>query len=161
MMTRCNDTNFSYFTVNRRKEHHNRALPAVCSRTRLLEHVRLGLAGTRLRAGSARDFMGPLGPRSATDLEGLYQGLTGASRGPVLGGPGRLTCYAIGTTASTADSRGILHRPILRRPPEQGHPPLDPPGAATLRDAGPGSGSVGWRTWKRTTAGGPGRATDT
>ena len=33
-----------------------------------------GLAGTLLRAGSARDFMGPLGPRSATDLEGLYQG---------------------------------------------------------------------------------------
>ena len=35
-----------------------------------------GLAETLLRAGSARDFMGTLGPRSVTDLrlEGLYQG---------------------------------------------------------------------------------------
>ena len=31
-----------------------------------------GLRGTALTA--ARDFMGSLGPRSATDLEGLYQG---------------------------------------------------------------------------------------
>jgi hypothetical protein len=34
----------------------------------------------------------------------------GASRGPDLVGPGRLTCYAIGTTAS-ADPRGIFLPP--------------------------------------------------
>ena len=106
-----------------------------------------GLAGTLLRAGSAWDFMGPLGPRSATDLEGLYQGphrsqsRTGTTS-LVQGGPGRLTCYAIGTTASTADTRGILHR-FMGRPPEQGHPPLDPPGAATLRGAGPPEQRIG------------------
>jgi hypothetical protein len=67
-----------------------------------------------------------------------------ASRGPDLVGPGRLTCYAIGTTASASDPRGIFYRPILievirhstRRAPR-------PFGAA-----GPSSGSVRRRARK-------------
>jgi hypothetical protein len=42
--------------------------------------------------------------------------LMGVSHGPDPVGPGRLTCYAIGTTAS-ADSRGIFHRPIIGTDP--------------------------------------------
>ena len=104
-----------------------------------------GLAGTLLRAGTSWDRSGRAPLRIWRDST---KGLTGASRGPVLlGGPGRLTCYAIGTTAWTADTRGILHRPILGRPLEQGHPPLDPPGAATLRGAGPGRAAARRARW--------------
>ena len=45
--------------------------------------------------------------RSIGSWRDSTKGLTGASRGPHLVGPGRLTCYAIGTTAS-ADPRGIF-----------------------------------------------------
>jgi hypothetical protein len=63
--------------------------------------------GTLLRAGQAWDFIGPL--RSIGSSGDSAEHLTGmgASRGPDLVGPGRLTCYAIGTTAS-ADPRGIF-----------------------------------------------------
>jgi hypothetical protein len=87
--------------------------------------------------------------------------LMGASRGPNLVGPERLNCYAIGTTAS-ADPRGIFPPAhdwdgspfkVIRHSTRR----------ATLPFGGAGlsSGSVRWRTRKRTTAGGPGGVMDT
>ncbi len=78
-------------------------------RIRLLEYVRarryattgridLGLHGTTLTWAALR---------SIGSWRDSVKGLTGASCGPDLVGPGRLTCYSIGTTAS-ADPRGII-----------------------------------------------------
>jgi hypothetical protein len=73
-----------------------------------------GPAGSRLRAGLAWDFDGTpwAALRSIGSSRDSVEGLTGASCGPDLVGPGRQTCYAIGTTAS-ADPRGIFHRPSI------------------------------------------------
>ena len=51
-------------------------------------------------------------------------------------GPGRLTCYTIGTTARQLLG-GFSTWPILGRAPEPRPPPLDPPGAAILPGSGP------------------------
>ena len=124
-----------------------------------------GLAGTLLRAGSARDFMGPLGPRSATDLEGLYQGThrsqqrTGTRRTWTTNLL-RHRDYGIDRQHSgdsppahigTAPPSKVIRHSTRRAPLPSG----------VRGTAGPSSGSVGWRTRKRTTAGGPGGATDT
>jgi hypothetical protein len=82
--------------------------------------------------------------------------LMGARCGPDLVGPGRLTCYAIGTMTS-AEPWGIFlpahHWPgdgstgkVIRH--------LTCRATRPFGGAGPSSGSVRWRTRKRTTAGG-------
>ncbi len=83
--------------------------------------------------------------------------LTGASCGPDLVGPGRLTC--------SADPRGISHLPILGTVTQARSSTTRP--YATLchhltpRDPRLSSCSVRWRTQKRTDAGGPSGAMDT
>ena len=129
-----------------------RQLPsALCSSIRLLEYVRTSRDATTGRISS-----GLHGTASATDLEGLYEG---PQRSQSRTGTRRTWTtnllrhrdYGIGRRHS-GDSPPAT---TLGRLPEQGHPPLDPPGAAILRGAGPSSGSGCWRTRKRTTAGGP------
>jgi hypothetical protein len=112
------------------------------------------LDGTLLRAGRACDFMGQHGPSSAVP-EDLHQGPHGS-----LPRTRRLTCYAIGTTAS-ADPRWIFHWPIIGTGPQARSSAIDPPGAATLRWSGPEQRLGARRTRKRTTAGGPSGALDT
>ena len=95
-----------------------------------------GLAATQLRAGAARLFYGTCSARLISeDSTGVP---TGAAGGPDLVGPGRLTRYAIGTTAwpllggfppdpywDGAPSRGLRHstrrapRPFRGSGPEQ------------------------------------------
>jgi hypothetical protein len=99
--------------------------------------------------------------------------LMGARRGPDQVGPGRLTCYSIGTTASAADPRGIFYRPILGWPPEQliRHSTRRTPRPGPFGGAGQSSEFVRlpcgawvharWRTRKRTISGGPSGAIDT
>ena len=97
-----------------------------------------GLAVTQLRAGAAWVFYGTTG--YARCIAGYRvdsaTSTNGASSGPDQVKPGRLMRYAIGTTARPPLG-GFSTRPILGRAPEPGHPPLDPPGAATLRGSGP------------------------
>jgi hypothetical protein len=128
--------------LHKKQERHIRRLPVYWSMC--------GPDGTLLRAGLAWVFIGPYGPCSRNSTEHLM----GDSRGPDLVGPGRLTCYAIGTTAS-AEPRGILlpaHHwdgspgKIIRHSTRRATRPFG--------GAGPRSGSVRWRTRKRTTAGG-------
>jgi hypothetical protein len=85
-------------------------------RIRLLEYDRArrnattGRIGLELH-GTTWAVLRSIGsPRDSTEH------LMGASRGPDLVGPARLTCCAIGTTAS-ADPRGISCRPIIRTDP--------------------------------------------
>ncbi len=87
--------------------------------------------------------------------------LMGAGRGQDLVGPGRRTCYAIGTTAS-ADPLGIF-LPARDWDGSPGRAMRHSTRRATRPFGGAGlsSGSVRWRTRKRTTAGGPSGATDT
>jgi hypothetical protein len=97
-------------------------------------------------------------------LKGLYQCTHwggGASSGPDLVGPGRLTCYAIGTTA-LADPRGIF-LPAQHWDGSPGKVIRNSNRRATrpLEGAGLSSGLVQWRTRKRTTTGGPSGAMDT
>jgi hypothetical protein len=92
--------------------------------------------------------------RSIGSSRDSTKGLAGARRGPDLVGPGRLTCYPIGTTAS-GDPRGFSTGPLLGRLPEQGHPPPDPPGYATLRESGPEQRLGALETRKWTDAGRP------
>jgi hypothetical protein len=68
-------------------------------------------------------------------LEGIYQG---THQSHLQAGPSRTwtTFYAIRSTTS-ADPRGFSTGPSLGRLLQQGHPPLDPPGYATLRVRGP------------------------
>jgi hypothetical protein len=90
-------------------------------------------------AAAARNQMRHLITWAAHSSTGSWResikGLTRASCRQDLVGPGRLTCYAIGSTTS-ADPRGFSTGPSLGRLLEQGHPPLDPQGYATLRGRG-------------------------
>ena len=130
-------------------------------RIRLLEYVRARRYATtgRIGLGLHRTTWAVL--RNIGSSRDSTEHLMGASRGPDLVGPGRLTCYAIGTAAS-ADPRGIFlpaHHwdgspgKVIRHSTRRAPRPF--------RGAGLSSGSVRWRTRKRTTAGGPSGAMDT
>jgi hypothetical protein len=115
-------------------------------RIRLLAYVLARRCATTGRIGlglhrTARAALRSIGLGSWRDST---KGLTGASCGPDLVGPGRLTCYAIGTTAS-ADPRGIFlsahHWPgdgspgkVIRHSTRRATLPIE--------GAGPSSGSV-------------------
>jgi hypothetical protein len=130
-------------------------------RIRLLEYVRARRYATtgRIGLGLHRTTWAVL--RSIGSSRDSTEHLTGDSLDLV--GPGRLTCYAIGTTAS-ADPRGIFlpaqhwdgsPGKVIRHSTRRATRPLGGEGLS--------SGSVRWRTpsWKRTTAGGPSGAMDT
>jgi hypothetical protein len=72
-------------------------------------------------------------------------------------GPDELIRYAIGTTARpTLGGFPPAHsRPPLGRIPGYGHPPLDPPGRATLRGSGPEPRLGATEDSERPEAGGP------
>ncbi len=121
-----------------------------------------GPNGTLLWAGLARDFIGPHGPRSAaSDPRGTYQGTHWSQ---LRAGPSRTWTtnllrhrdYGIGRPSGNFRpahhwdrSPGKVIRHSTRR------------ATRPFRGAGLSSGSVRWRTRKRTTAGGPSGAMDT
>jgi hypothetical protein len=79
---------------------------ALLRRIRLSECVRARRYATTARIGLGLHRTARAALRSTGSSRDSTKGLTGSSCGPDLVGPGRLTCYAIGTTAS-ADPRGI------------------------------------------------------
>jgi hypothetical protein len=133
----------------------------VLRRIRLLEYVRARRYATTGRIGSGLHRTTRAVLRSIASWMDSTEHLMGASSRPDLVGPGRLTCYAIGTTAS-ADPRGIF-LPAQHWDGSQGKVICHSIRRATrpFRGAGLSSGSVRWRTRKRTTAGGPSGAMDT
>ncbi len=142
------------------------SIDALLRRIRLLGGVRASryaTTGGPDRRGTSWDHTGRA-PQHRI-LEGLYRAPHGSQprtgRGPDLVGSGRLTCYAIGTPAS-ADPRGIFlparhwdgsPGKVIRHSTRRAARPFG--------GAGLSSGSVRWRTRKRTDAGGPSGAKDT
>jgi hypothetical protein len=113
-------------------------------RIRLLEYVRARRRATTGRIGLGLHRTTRAALRSIGSSRDTITGLTGASCGPDLVGPGRLTCCDIGTSASAdprSPSKSIRHSARRAKPP--------------LGGAGPSRGSARWRTRKRTTASGP------